>query len=484
MAHQSWFSADSLRLHRIGTGDTFFHDQMGVRAEGNLISNSITSPIGQYSYVDENGASAGPTNFDVIVTDGEINFEFSDNGGSDVNWVVNRLVMQRVGDADATIQDRFVFYNSSEFDGGSANANASDDQAIAPDKTALLPGQTATIANFTNYSKGINGIMLDVNNLGDSTALSTADFEFATGNGSNAADFTTMTLAVNVSVREGAGEAGSDRVTLTFPDGTANGQWLRVTLKANANIGLPSEDTFYFGNLVGEVSGDGAVTSLDVLGVRSNRSSPFELPSVTSLHDINRDNSVDSIDVLLVRSNRTNPFNELKLITAPSGASNLSFIQSSFATGSDYDGVRRISGGLIRTAIQDQPSTALRDAPNQQSSTMDAARVLAQNTTQPNVATSVQTQRLVPTIDQNNLVKPLPRDDFFSQPSMTTATELPRLAELQNTNLTPLKQTTLARYSASTNHKSEPLDNVPNGVDSIDDAFSSLTAETLFTPMT
>ena len=48
------------------------------------------------------------------------------------------------------------------FDGNDPAANAADDAAIATDKTALLPGQTATFANYTSYSRGINGIMVDI----------------------------------------------------------------------------------------------------------------------------------------------------------------------------------------------------------------------------------------------------------------------------------------------------------------------------------
>ena len=37
-----------------------------------------------------------------------------------------------------------------------------DDLAIAPDKTALLPGMRGSFANVTSYTRGINGVMIDV----------------------------------------------------------------------------------------------------------------------------------------------------------------------------------------------------------------------------------------------------------------------------------------------------------------------------------
>jgi len=62
---------------------------------------------------------------------------------------------------EAEVVGRHIFYNQSAFDGNNAQANAADDNAIATDKQALLPGESATFANYTSYSRGINGIMDD-----------------------------------------------------------------------------------------------------------------------------------------------------------------------------------------------------------------------------------------------------------------------------------------------------------------------------------
>jgi hypothetical protein len=43
-----------------------------------------------------------------------------------------------------------------------AARHAADDGAIAPDKSALLPGGTGRFANVTSYTRGINGVMVDV----------------------------------------------------------------------------------------------------------------------------------------------------------------------------------------------------------------------------------------------------------------------------------------------------------------------------------
>jgi len=62
------------------------------------------------------------------------------------------------------VAGRHIFYDDSTFDNPSNNA-------IATDKQALLPGQTATFDNYTNYDLGINGIMVDIAGLADPDSL-------------------------------------------------------------------------------------------------------------------------------------------------------------------------------------------------------------------------------------------------------------------------------------------------------------------------
>ena len=93
----------------------------------------------------------------------------------------------------AAIAGRKIFYNNSKFDAhtgylsGDPAANLYDDSAVATDKTALLPGQTATFANYTSYSRGINGIMIDIQGLAGTPNINnyTQFFGFKVGNDSN-----------------------------------------------------------------------------------------------------------------------------------------------------------------------------------------------------------------------------------------------------------------------------------------------------------
>src|SRR3989304_4092089 len=63
-----------------------------------------------------------------------------------------------------TIAGRQVYYNNCFFDGNSPGfvSAAQENGAIAPDKSVLLPGQTATLANLHGYTRGVNGLIIDV----------------------------------------------------------------------------------------------------------------------------------------------------------------------------------------------------------------------------------------------------------------------------------------------------------------------------------
>lgn len=221
---------------------------------------------------------------------------------------------------------RHIFYNNSKWDAhpgftnGDPAANEFDDVAIAPDKQALLNGQKATFANYTSYSRGINGIMVDIAGLAQPAGLSAADFEFRTGNDNNPAAWPLLTLdpaQITIAVRAGAGVDGSDRVTILFPDGAVKKTWLQVTVKATDATGLAAPDVHYWGNAVGDSGNsrtDTAVDVRDALGVRANLRSLLNPAPIDLAFDYNRDKQVDVRDELVVRANLTTVLSDLNLI--------------------------------------------------------------------------------------------------------------------------------------------------------------------------
>jgi uncharacterized delta-60 repeat protein len=108
-----------------------------------------------------------------------------------------------------------AFYNNSAFDGRNPAANAADDAAVAPDKGPRLAAQSSA-DDVTGYSRGLNGVMVDVANLPTDKPLTADDFAFRSAAGGGAWD--TGPRPASVTVRRGAGAGGSDRVTLGWND--------------------------------------------------------------------------------------------------------------------------------------------------------------------------------------------------------------------------------------------------------------------------
>jgi hypothetical protein len=217
------------------------------------------------------------------------------------------------------VAGRRVFYNNSAFDGNNPAANAADDNAVAPDKVALMPGRTARLSNYTSYSRGINGVMVDVTGLPPGQ-LTAGDFEFRVGNSNTPGSWASAPAPSSVSRRDGAGAGGSVRVTLVWPDGAVRNQWLRVAVLASARTGLAAADVFYFGNAVGESgnsTSDARVTIADEMGARSHQRTLLNPAPADWRWDFNRDRRVNSADQLIARANKTTTATDLNLITVP-----------------------------------------------------------------------------------------------------------------------------------------------------------------------
>ncbi len=229
---------------------------------------------------------------------------------------------------DARVVGRYIFYNSSAFDGGLPEANVQDDDAIAPDKEALRPGQTATFANYTSYDRGINGIMIDVDRIARGVTLEADDFRFRVGNDNDPTGWLPAAALPSITVRPGEGLDGSDRITLIWEDNVLGRQWLQVTVLATADTWLAEDDVFYFGNAIGETGNSAGpfpeqyakVNAFDMLGARDNQRNFLNPAPIELNFDFNRDALVDAADMLIARNHQTHFLSALRLITAPAAA--------------------------------------------------------------------------------------------------------------------------------------------------------------------
>ena len=267
---------------------------------------------------------------------------------------------------------RHIFHNDSYFDGNDPSANPNDDNAIAPDpvscsvpawgKVALLPGGTATFANYTSYSRGINGIMIDIERLADPASVSTDQFELRVGNSNDPSSLALAPLPISITVREGAGAEGSDRITLIWANGAIQKQWLEVTVKADAVTGLTSPDVFYFGNAIGESGNSPSntfVDGTDFAGARDNPCNFLNRAPIDFECDYNRDSFVDGTDMAVARDNNTNFITALKLITVPALMPLSVTSMAPLAVNPVPD-----EGGIYETSIlSEEPSTEIASIP-------------------------------------------------------------------------------------------------------------------------
>jgi len=225
-----------------------------------------------------------------------------------------------MGAYENPVASRHIFYNDSAYDGDDSSANSDDDDAIDTSKEAYLPGSgTATFDNYIAYDKGINGIMIDIQDLPGTPTSS--DFSFKYGNDDSPGDWTSGPTPTSVSVRSGAGEGGSDRVTIIFDDNDVpNESWLEVTVEATTNTGLAADDVHYWGLAIGEtgnLAGNTIVNVIDVSGVRANLTQSPNVELVTNVWDIDKNELVETADENIILANLTLLFEHLVLINIP-----------------------------------------------------------------------------------------------------------------------------------------------------------------------
>jgi hypothetical protein len=296
----------------------------GSYAVGYAVSNSLlgpyTKPAAPLSTT--TGPVVGPGGEEIVVgPDGntwmlyhswENNLAYRSLSADRLEWAGDVPVLRgptrvtQPAPVASRVLGRYTFYNHSAFDGRDAAANSRDDAAIASDKQALLPGQSASFANVTSYSRGINGVMIDVTALPQSlAALQASGFGVQVGAGGSAG-WTSGPVPASVTVRRGAGINGSDRLTLTWPDGAIRNRWLRITVPAGAATGLATPDVFAFANLAGDAgttnpSAPPRVDAADVVAVLRARATSGA--DVINRLDFNRDGRVDVRDLVIARAN-------------------------------------------------------------------------------------------------------------------------------------------------------------------------------------
>jgi hypothetical protein len=279
----------------------------------------------------------------------------------------------KVVTAAPQIVTRNLFYNQSgtsspvRYDGNNSAINSLDDNAIALDKTAYIPGSgAATFANVSSYTKGINGIMIDI--AGTHGTITSNDFTFRMGNNNSPTTWAAAPNPSGFSVRAGAGVGGSDRIEITWNNNDIYQKWLEVIVKVNANTGLAQlsgaatgiGDVFMFGNAAGDAgptvpgnddtATNATVGPADELEVRNHYATAITNVPITSIRDMNRDAIIDGNDELFVRNHNTTVttvtkyLNVLLANAAPDGAGDTGPVASALNSGIAATFFQRLAG--------------------------------------------------------------------------------------------------------------------------------------------
>ncbi|MBX3733694.1 MAG: hypothetical protein KF791_14005 [Verrucomicrobiae bacterium] len=196
---------------------------------------------------------------------------------------ISRAASPVLWEFGTAVLGRHVFFNDSPLDGNDPGPSAADDDAVSSDVQPLLPGNDVVSANTSSYSRGINGVMVDIARLRAPGEISASDFTFVTRLDGNPNDWSPAPPPRHVHVRSGAGPCDSSRITLIWDDhhsGTAHAAvangWLRIRVLANERTGLLMDDVFTIGSHLegtadpgdpGDSGGGGDVRTVWQLGV-------------------------------------------------------------------------------------------------------------------------------------------------------------------------------------------------------------------------
>ncbi|TWU41340.1 Dockerin type I repeat protein [Novipirellula aureliae] len=322
-------------------GSTDYYDVVLTTAPTESVSIQIEQTGGQITAVSETTGSDtlifGPGNWsqpqrvrvtavDDLIAQGD-HFAYLSHkiNTTDLSYAEAFLLQEKVTIVDndsleSSVMGRWVAYGGTTADYG--------EDAIDTSKTALrTPGTLASMANYTNYMKGLNRVMIDIANLPTGTLNNVSDFEFRVGNTEDPSDWDLLSGDALPTILP-AVDLGDDvsRVTLSWADDVAiKNRWLQVTVNPTDDTGLAVADVFYFGNqgadVDGSVSINGTVTvnvfdSLDIRFNQSPRTNSVGINHAWSVYDIDRSGSVNVFDMLDARFNQM-PSGGLRLITLP-----------------------------------------------------------------------------------------------------------------------------------------------------------------------
>jgi hypothetical protein len=221
----------------------------------------------------------------------------------------------------AQVTARHVFYNSSYYDNNNVGIDPgtgakTDSAAIDTTKSPLMvDGGVSTFANWTGYTKGLNGLIYDVE--APTVDPQASDFTFTNLTRTGATASAVSPSASSMIVLQAAGPR-KVRMIFTFADNSLKNTWLQVDI--GTGFGLAAAETHYWANAAGEVNIGNSATNIltdsaDELAIKAHPTTSLNRSLVTDPYDITKNSTADATDQLYVRANKTSSLNCVKSIT-------------------------------------------------------------------------------------------------------------------------------------------------------------------------
>ncbi len=217
-------------------------------------------------------------------------------------WAVATPLAIRAVAQGASVAQSYVYYSGSTFAAQGIDASVDSSKSLA--RESAQP-QTLGFDNLINSSRGINGLVFDIDGL-PTDSLSADDFTFQVSPqglfdeiDNPAVDWQTSADPSSISVLAGS----PSRVVLEWPDNVISDRWLRITIKANGNTGLVEPAVFYIGHLLGETTGlDGSTYTTAFADIVPIRQVVGTSVDASNLADIDKNGIVSFADINAMRT--------------------------------------------------------------------------------------------------------------------------------------------------------------------------------------
>lgn len=224
---------------------------------------------------------------------------FTSVSPSSVFTVFDNLLVEEVLPSSG-VQSAFAYH------GGWSGSGSAVDTGKSLAKEGEGP-RLLGLENLINTSRGINGVVFNIVDLGNAQNLSAADFEFQMSPqgvfsevANPAAGWASAPAPSSITVTPGSPE----QVLIQWGNNQIENRWLRITVLANSNTGLASPEVYYIGHLLGETTGLSGITfSVAFLDITEIRTQVGQTVDATSIADIDKSGLVSFSDITAMRAN-------------------------------------------------------------------------------------------------------------------------------------------------------------------------------------